>query len=316
MEIKELYNNAIKIKSADIRAKELDNIELRFKNILKKENLNHLNISVCIDTMKTKVKDFNAHAKILKEDSYEIVFCPKLLTLIDGLSIELTSKYKECFSEIDKNKFYNKNNRNKLQLYIYEYFSNHIFYHELFHVIKGHLKYLNNNMSLNIISEFEDDNKKNVDNLYLEIDADKYASINSVLGGFEILENIRKLGFNFNEIFYIIFTSINELFYVVHLLQKKPTTRKGHPILFDRTILFNHYFMKTLNQDEIKNIFEASNINYNEINRLNELNIAVLTKKYKLEDSFNSSDVIKISEEYYNFRKNIQLDSYSYDIKR
>ncbi|MAD41455.1 MAG: hypothetical protein CL623_03585 [Arcobacter sp.] len=188
MEIKELYNNSLKIESDEIRAKEFNDLEIHFENILNKENLNHLNISIYIDKMQTKVKRRNAHAEMLENDSYEIVFCPQLLTVIEGLSIELTNKYKEYFTEIDKKRFYDKNNRNKLQGYIYKYFINHIFYHELFHIIRGHLKYLYNTKSLNIILEFEESNKKILDNLYLEVDADKYASINSVLGSFNILE--------------------------------------------------------------------------------------------------------------------------------
>jgi len=313
--IEKLYQNSLKIKSDDTRIKELEDIEFNFENILKKEDLTHLNISIAIDRMQTKTEKFNAHAKMLEDNSYEIVFCPHLLTLIDGLSIELTSKYKECFSNIDKKKFYDKSNRNKLQKYIYEYLLNHIFYHELFHILRGHIKYLHNTKSLNIILEFEENNQKNLDNLYLEIDADKYASINSVLGEFELLENIRKLGFNFNEIFYIIFISMNELFYIFHLLNNKPITRKGHPILLDRIILFKDHFMKVLNQNIIKNILEAGNIRYDEIDRLSELSTAILIKKYNLEDIFNNCDVVNMLEEYSYFRRDVQLDSYSYDIQ-
>ncbi len=313
--IEKLYQNSLKIKSDDTRIKELEDIESNFENILKKEDLTHLNISIVIDRMQTKGKKFNAHARMLEDNSYEIVFCPHLLTLIDGLSIELTSKYKECFSNIDKKKFYDKSNRNKLQKYINEYFLNHIFYHELFHILRGHIKYLHNTKSLNIILEFEENNQKNLDNLYLEIDADKYASINSVLGEFELLENIRKLGFNFNEIFYIIFISMNELFYIFHLLNNKPITRKGHPILLDRIILFKDHFMKVLNQNIIKNILEAGNIRYDEIDRLSELSTAILIKKYNLEDIFNTCDVVNMLEEYSYFRRDVQLDSYSYDIQ-
>ena len=313
--IENLYQCSLKTKSDDARIKELEDIESRFENILKKENLTHLNISIVIDRMQTKGKKFNAHAKMLEDDSYETVFCPHLLTLIDGLSIELTSKYKEYFSEIDKKKFYDKNNRNKLQSYIYEYLINHIFYHELFHILRGHIKYLHNIMSLNIILEFEENNQKNLDNLYLEIDADKYASINSVLGEFELLEDIRKLGFNFNETFHIIFISMNELFYIFHSLNNKPITRKGHPILLDRIILFKDHFMKVLNQNIIKNILEAGNIRYDEIDRLSELSTAILIKKYNLEDIFNNCNVINMLEEYSYFRRDVQLDSYSYDIQ-
>lgn len=313
--IKKLYNNSIKIKSDDIRVKELDDIEFHFENILKKENLTHPNISIAIDRMQTKGKKFNAHAKMMGDDLYEIIFCPHLLTLIDGLSIELTSKYKEYFSEIDKKKFYDKCTRNKLQTYIYAYFINHIFYHELFHILRGHMKYLNKTKSLNIILEFEESNNKILDNLYLEIDADKYASINSVLGEFELLENIRKLGFNFNEIFHIIFISMNELFYIFHLLNNKPKSRKGHPILLDRVLLFNHHFMQVLNKNKIKNILEARNIRYDEINRLNELSTTILIKKYNIEDIFNYCDVVNMIEEYSYFRRDVQLDSYSYNFQ-
>ena len=107
-------------------------------------------------------------------------------------------------------------------MYIFEYFINHIFSHELFHILRGHIKYLHENKSLNMILEFEESNEKNLDNLYLEIDADKYASIHSLLGNFEILEKIRKLGFNISQVLYIIFMSMNELFYIVHLLSNKP----------------------------------------------------------------------------------------------
>jgi len=313
--IENLYNNLLKIKSDDIRIKELDNIEFHFKNILKKENLTNLNISIVIDRMQTKGKKFNAHAKMLEDDSYEIVFCPHLLTLIDGLSIELTSKYKEYFSEINKKKFYDKNNRNKLQSYIYEYFINHIFYHELFHILRGHIKYLYNTNSLNIILEFEENNQKNLDNLYLEIDADKYASINSVLGEFELLENIRKLGFNFNEIFHIIFMSMHELFYVFHLLNNEPIKRQGHPILLDRIILFNDHFVKVLNQNKIKYILEEGSISYDEINRLSELSTSIFIKKYNLEDIFYNCDVVNILEKYYYFLKDVKLDLFSYKIE-
>lgn len=313
--IENLYQYSLKTKSDDVRIRELEDIEFRFEYILKKEDLTHLSISIVIDRMQTKGKKFNAHAKMLEDDSYEIVFCPHLLTLIDGLSIELTSKYKEFFSEIDKKKFYDKNNRNKLQSYIYEYFINHIFYHELFHILRGHIKYLHNARSLNIILEFEENNQKNLDNLYLEIDAAKYASINSLLGEFELLENIRKLGFSFNEIFYIIFISVNELFYIFHLLNNKPITRKGHPILLDRIILFKDHFMQILNQNKIKNILEAGSIRYDEINKLSELSTSIFIKKYNLEDIFNNCDVVNIIEEYSYFRRDVQLDLYSYDIQ-
>lgn len=314
MTIENLYSNSLKLKSADIRLKEFQDIESRLKNILKKENLNHLDISICIDNMQTKVKKFNAHAKMLKKDSYEIGFCPHLFTLIDGLSIELTTKYKEHFSVIDKNMFYDKNNRNKLQSYIFEYFINHIFSHELFHILRGHIKYLHDNKSLNIILEFEESDEKNLDNLYLEIDADKYASIHSLLGNFKILEKIQKLGFTINQTFYIIFMSINELFYVVHLLSKEPMIREGHPILFDRVILFNHYFMETLNQDKIKNILEKDNVDYNVIDRFNTLTMVEFFKKYNLEELHENGDIIDVTNKYDNFRINTQLDSYSYDI--
>lgn len=314
MTIENLYSNSLKLKSADIRLKEFQDIESRLKNILKKENLNHLDISICIDNMQTKVKKFNAHAKMLKKDSYEIGFCPHLFTLIDGLSIELTTKYKEHFSVIDKNMFYDKNNRNKLQSYIFEYFINHIFSHELFHILRGHIKYLHDNKSLNIILEFEESDEKNLDNLYLEIDADKYASIHSLLGNFKILEKIQKLGFTINQTFYIIFISINELFYVVHLLSKEPMIREGHPILFDRVILFNHYFMETLNQDKIKNILEKDNVDYNVIDRFNTLTMVEFFKKYNLEELHENGDIIDVTNKYDNFRINTQLDSYSCDI--
>lgn len=315
MEIQNLYKNSIDLKSHNERFKELDDIESRFKNILKKENINHLDISIYIDKMRTKVKPFNAQAMRIENDSYEIGFCPQLFTLLDGLSIELTNKYKDYFSEVDKKKFYDKNNRQKLQSYIYQYFTNHVFYHELFHIIRGHLKYLQNTESLNVILEYEETCQQNIDKLYLEIDADKYAFINSVIGEFNTLDNICKLGFNFNEVFYIIFISINELFYILHLLQKEPMIRKGHPILYDRVILFNHHFMEVLNQDKIKNILVTSNIIYDEINRLNELCVSIFTQKYKFEDLFYSCKVVDLIDEYYNFIRDVQLDSYSYNIE-
>jgi len=314
--LEKLYKNSIDNRPFDVRRENLVDILDNFKNILEKEKLNNLNIFVDIDEMQTKVKKYNAYAKILKDDSYEIVFCPHLLTLIDGLSIELTSKYKEYFSEINKNIFYDKNKRDILQKNIYQYLTNHIFNHELFHILRGHLKYLQSTKSLNIILEFEGNNENIFDNLYFEIDADKYASILSVLGSFEIFENIRKLGFNINEVFYIIFISINELFYVFHLLNKEPKTRKGHLILFDRAVLFNHYFMKTLNEPKIKNIFEKNNVNYAQIDRLNILNMALLTKKYQIEELLNSNDIIKISQKYENFLKEIKWDLYEIDIKQ
>lgn len=315
MVIENLYSNSLKIKSADIRLIEFQDIESSLKNILNKENINCPNISIFINIMQTEsVKKFNAHAKILEDGSYEIGFCPQLLTLIDGLSIELTTKYKEHFSVIDKNMFYDKNNRNKLQSYIFEYFINHIFSHELFHILRGHIKYLHENKSLNMILEFEESNEKNLDNLYLEIDADKYASIHSLLGNFEILEKIRKLGFNISQVLYIIFMSMNELFYIVHLLSNKPMIREGHPLLFDRVVLFNHYFMETLDQDKIKNILEKDNISYDAIDRLNTLTMVEFFKKYSLEDLYENSDIIDVTNMYDNFRINTQLDSYSYDI--
>lgn len=314
MNIQSLYNKSLKDKSNNLRLKELDDLELRFKEILRKENLNHLNIFIYIDKLKTKVKNFNAHATILENGSYEIGFCPQLLTVIDGLSLELTSKYKEYFTDIDKKRFYDKSSRVKLRGYIYEYFINHIFYHELYHILRGHIKYLHKTKSLSIILEFEESNNKILDNLYLEVDADKYASINSVIGSFEILENIRKLGFNFNEIFYIIFISMGELFYTFHLLNNEPLVRKGHPILYDRVTLFYHHFMETLNLDSIRNIFKESNINYDQINRLCELSIAIFTKKYKLEDLFYSCDVLNVQKGYDDFRFDVQLDSYAYNI--
>ncbi len=165
-----------------------------------------------------------------------------------------------------------------------------------------------------MILEFEESNEKNLDNLYLEIDADKYASIHSLLGNFEILEKIRKLGFNINQVFYIIFISMNELFHIVHLLSNKPIIREGHPILFDRVVLFNHYFMETLNHDKIKNVLENDNINYDVIDRLNTLTIVEFLKKYSLEELHKNTDIIDITNKYDNFRANTQLDSYSYDI--
>lgn len=211
MQIEKLHKNSIDNKSFEVRRENLVNILDNFKNILEKEKLNNLNIFIDIDEMQIKVKKYNAYARILEDDSYEIIFCPYLLTLIDGLSIELTNKYKEYFSIIDKkNIFYDKNKRDILQKNIYQYLINHIFYHELFHILRGHLKYLQNTKSLNIILEFEENEENIFDNLYLEIDADKYASIASVLGSFEIFENIRKLGFDINEVFYIIFISMNE----------------------------------------------------------------------------------------------------------
>jgi len=314
--LEKLYKNSINNRPFEVRTENLVDILDNFKNILEKEKLNNLNISVDINEMQTKVKKYNAYAKILKDDSYEIMFCPHLLTLIDGLSIELTSKYKEYFSEINKSIFYDKNKRDILQKNIYQYLTNHIFNHELFHILRGHLKYLQSTKSLNIILEFEENNENIFDNLYFEIDADKYASILSVFGSFEIFENIRKLGFNINEVFYIIFISMNELFYVFHLLNKEPKTRKGHPILFDRAVLFNHYFMKTLNEPKIKNIFEKNNVNYAQIDRLNILNMALLTKKYQIEELFNSNDIIEISQKYENFLKEIKWDLYEIDIKQ
>ncbi|MAD41454.1 MAG: hypothetical protein CL623_03580 [Arcobacter sp.] len=108
---------------------------------------------------------------------------------------------------------------------------------------------------------------------------------------------------------------MTELFYTFHLLNNEPLIRKGHPILFDRVTLFNHHFMEILNQDKIRNIFEASNINYTEINRLNELSTAIFTKKYKLEDLFYSCDVLTVLKGYDSFRINAKLDSYSYNIE-
>lgn len=309
MQIEKLYKNSIDNKSFEVRRENLVDILDNFKNILEKEKLNNLNISVDIDEMQTKVKIYNAYAKILKDDSYEIVFCPHLLTLIDGLSIELTSRYKEYFSEINKSIFYDKNKRDILQKNIYQYLTNHIFYHELFHILRGHLKYVQNIKSLNIILEFEENHEKIVDNLYLEIDADKYASISSLLGSFEIFENIRKLGFNINEVFYIIFISMNELLYIFHLLNNEPKTRKGHPILFDRTVLFNHYFMESLNKPNIKNVLEKNNIDYAQIDRLNVLSFALLIKKYQIEKLFNQNDILNLEKEYSNFLRNTKLDS-------
>ncbi|MEV9593909.1 hypothetical protein AB0W31_05750 [Aliarcobacter butzleri] len=316
MQIEKLYKNSIDNKSFEIRKENLVDILDNFKNILEKEKLNNLNIFIDIDVMQTKVEKYNAYAKILEDDSYEIIFCPHLLTLIDGLSIELTNKYKEYFSEINKSIFYDKNKRDILQKNIYQYFINHIFYHELFHILRGHLKYLKDIKSLTMILEFEENEKNIFDSLYFEIDADKYASINSLLGSFEIFENIRKLGFNINEIFYIIFISINELFYIFHLLKKEPKTRRGHPILFDRTVLFNHYFMEALSHVKIQNVFKKNNINYSQIDRLNALSMALLTKKYQIEELFNQSDIFNLKQEYLNFLRNIELNFYEIDIKK
>ncbi|QKF67628.1 hypothetical protein AVENP_2094 [Arcobacter venerupis] len=311
--LEKLYKNSIDNIPFEVRRENLVDILDNFKNILEKEKLNNLNISVDIDEMQTKVKKYNAYAKILKDDLYEIVFCPHLLTLIDGLSIELTSKYKEYFSEINKSIFYDKNKRDILQKNIYQYLTNHIFYHELFHILRGHLKYVQNIKSLNIILEFEENHEKIVDNLYLEIDADKYASIASLLGSFEIFENIRKLGFNINEVFYIIFVSMNELLYIFHLLNKEPKTRQSHPILFDRTVLFNHYFMEALNEPKIKNVLEKNNVDYAQIDRLNVLSFALLTKKYQIEKLFNQNDILNLEKEYSNFLRNTKLDCYVYN---
>lgn len=314
MQIEKLYKNSIDNKSFEVIRENLVNILDNFKNILEKEKLNNLNIFIDIDEMQTKVKKYNAYARILEDDSYEIIFCPHLLTLIDGLSIELTNKYKEYFSIIDKkNIFYDKNKRDILQKNIYQYLINHIFYHELFHILRGHLKYIQNTKSLNIILEFEENNENIFDNLYLEIDADKYASIASVLGSFQIFENIRKLGFDINEVFYIIFISMNELLYLFHLINNEPKTRKKHPILFDRTVLFNHYFMEALNESKIKNVLEKNNVDYVQIDRLNFLSMALLTKKYQIEELFNQSDILNLEKEYSNFLRNIKLDCYVYN---
>lgn len=313
MQIEKLYKNSIDNKSFEVIRENLVNILDNFKNILEKEKLNNLNIFIDIDEMQTKVKKYNAYARILEDDSYEIIFCPHLLTLIDGLSIELTNKYKEYFSIIDKkNIFYDKNKRDILQKNIYQYLINHIFYHELFHILRGHLKYIQNTKSLNIILEFEENNENIFDNLYLEIDADKYASIASVLGSFQIFENIRKLGFDINEVFYVIFISMNELLYLFHLINNEPKTRKKHPILFDRTVLFNHYFMEALNEPKIKNVLEKNNVNYAQIDRLNILNMALLIKKYQIEELFNQSDILNLEKEYSNFLRNTKLDCYVY----
>lgn len=316
MQIEKVYKNSIDNKSSEVIKEKLFDTLDNFKNILEKEKLNNLNISVDIDVMQTKVKKYNAYAKILENNSYEMVFCPHLLTLIDGLTIELTNKYKEYFSEINKSIFYDKNKRDILQKNIYQYLTNHIFYHELFHILRGHLKYIQNTKSLNTILEFEENNENIFDNLYLEIDADKYASIASLLGNFQIFENIRKLGFNINEVFSIIFISMNELLYLFHLLNKKPTKRKGHPILFDRTVLFNHYFMEALNEPKIRNIFEKNNVNYTQIDRLNFLCMALLTKKYQIERLFNQNDILNLEKEYSNFIANIKLDCYEYNYQK
>jgi hypothetical protein len=68
--IENLYQSSLKIKSDYARIKELEDIESRFENILKKEDLTHLNISIVIDRMRTKGKKFNAYAKMLEDDSY------------------------------------------------------------------------------------------------------------------------------------------------------------------------------------------------------------------------------------------------------
>ncbi|MFA6741403.1 MAG: hypothetical protein WCR78_07915 [Arcobacteraceae bacterium] len=149
--------------------------------------------------------------------------------------------------------------------------------------------------------------------MYLEIDADKYASIASLLGNFQIFENISKLGFDINEVFYIIFISMNELLYLFHLLNKEPKTRQSHPILFDRTVFFNHYFMETLNEPKIKNIFEKNNVNYAQIDRLNIISMSLLTKKYQIEELFNQSDILNLEKEYSNFLRNTKLDYYVYE---
>lgn len=315
MQIEKLYKNSTDNKSSEVIKEKLADTLDNFKNILEKEKLNNLNIFVDIDLMQTKVKKYNAYARILGDDSYEIIFCPHLLTLLDGLSIELTNKYKEYFSEINKNIFYDKNKRNMLQKNINQYLINHIFYHELFHILRGHLKYLQKTKLSNIILEFEENHEKIVDNLYFEIDADKYASINSLLGSFEIFENIRKLGFNIYEFFCIIFISMNELLYVFHLLNNKPKTRKGHPILFDRTVFFNHYFMEALNKPKIKSVLEKNNVNYFQVDRLNVLSFALLTKKYQIEKLFDQNDILNLEKEYKNFLRNTKLDCFSYKVE-
>ncbi|MDD3856192.1 hypothetical protein [Sulfurimonas sp.] len=311
-----LLDNSLKAKSNEQRIIEFDNIILLFEDIIKKENLEHLNISIYIDTLGTKVKEFNAYAKLEKKDSYEVVFCPKLLTLIEGLSIELTEKYKESFAVIDKKMFYDKENRNKLQKYIYHYYIIHIFYHELFHILRGHLKYLNDSKSLNQILEFEETNKKNIENLYLEIDADKFASIASVFEWLKYIENINKLGFNFKESLYIIFMSMNELFYIFHLLNRKAEIRKGHPILFDRVLLFNHHFMSALENNDLENALEILDLNLEDINKLNYLTMAEFTKKYKIENLFEGCDTLNIKKEYDNFLIDTKLNLYLYDINK
>ncbi len=314
MQIEKVYKNSIDNKSFEVIKEKLFDTLDNFNNILEKEKLNNLNIFVDIDVMQTKVKKYNAYAKILENNSYEMVFCPHLLTLIDGLSIELTNRYKEYFSIIGKkNIFYDKNKRDILQKNINQYLINHIFYHELFHILRGHLKYVQNIKSLNIILEFEENHEKIVDNLYLEVDADKYASINSLLGSFEIFENIKKLGFNINEVFNIIFISMNELLYIFHLLNNEPKTRKGHPILFDRTVFFNHYFMEALNEPKIKDVLEKNNVDYAQIDRLNVLSFALLTKKYQIEKLFNQNDILNLEKEYSNFLRNTKLDCYVYN---
>ncbi len=253
----------------------------------------------------------NACAKYIdtENNKYQIVLGRKLLTVLRHFSFKVID-YDDIFPKIPRTEI-NREKLSKLSDTIFYLWVDFICLHEWFHIVRGHLNYGHENLNKNFqIDEFSknkyfDDNEIN---LYLEIDADRFAG-KVLTGRFSLMQESLAVMLNLNEEdmvegFSIFMIYLFDLFFLL----SDNSRGKVHPSPSERMV-----FLIAAMQEAIHTNPKLFNLTEEKFLSLTETALKKHYKKHEEEYILNAKDILitmKTLDTYTKIIKDIKLNDY------
>jgi len=248
--------------------------------------------------------DPNAYAKRIGHKKYEIVIGKKLLTSVYDYSKDIVYK-NLVFANITKS---NKLLSDKISLIIFYFWMDFICLHEWAHIVRGHCEYVNKEKTY---YEFNINSKEDssTNNLYFEIDADKF-STRYFTGKFSLcIDQIKEIGILDDNI--IMLEIMTSMLYLFDLFSQLHDGNKigSHPLPINRIVVFVSAVIETVNLK--KDLFKIS---LNELVdlQLKCINRFILRNNHSLVIDKNKIlfETMSLNKRYLSFIKEIEIDKY------
>lgn len=279
----------------------LKNINEQKDILFNEDNINkQLKSKIKINTfLFQNIKDDpNASVEKVDDNEYDIIIGKKLITLLLQQSYNLVDN-EYIFSDI-KEDIHLKHLIAQVYFYIWIDF---ICLHEFSHIVRSHLNGNTKNF------KFTDDYLENKENLFYEIDADRFAMIMTTrIFSCKVNEIKRVINRNEKEIIENYLMSIAYIFDLFYLIEGENVNTNSHPSPFQRIHIVLAAFCESIKKENLFSI---------EFDKLDKLTNDIFEKfvlrhgeEYGLSDDClkHYLEGVNLLNKYYEFQKNNELD--------